>query len=95
MAYILSIEAEEDVIDIFIAGAEQFGLAQAEHYHNELEKIFHFLSTHPKAARIREELTPSIRVHPFGSHIILYTLTEKNDIFIIRVRHTHEDWLSY
>ena len=42
MAYQLSVEAEEDVIGIYIAGAEQFGAAQAERYHNNLEKIFNF-----------------------------------------------------
>lgn len=94
MAYSLSAEAEEDIITIFLSGTEQFGLVQAEHYHSELEKIFDLLSTNPQMARIREELTPSIRVHPFGSHIILYTISKKNDIFIIRVRHAHEDWLS-
>lgn len=95
MAYTLSAEAEEDVIAIFISGVEQFGLVQAEHYHDELEKIFDFLSTHPQAARIREELTPSVRVHPHASHIILYTVIENNDVFIIRVRHVHEDWINH
>ena len=94
MAYTLSIEAEEDVIAIFLSGAEQFGIVQAERYHDELEKIFDLLSIHPQAARIREELTPSVRVHPHVSHIILYSVTESNDIFIIRVRHAHEDWIS-
>jgi len=95
VAYTLSIEAEEDVIAIFLSGAEQFGVAQAERYHDELEKIFNFLSTHPQAACIRKELTPSVRVHPHASHIILYMLTESNDIFIIRIRHAHEDWLNH
>ncbi len=94
MVYTLSIEAEEDVIAIFLLGAEQFGVAQAEHYHDELEKTFDLLSTHPQAARIREELTPSVRVHPHASHIILYSVTESNEVFIIRVRHAHEDWIN-
>jgi toxin ParE1/3/4 len=94
VAYTLSVEAEEDVIAIFISGAEQFGVAQAERYHDELEKIFYLLSLNPHAARIREELTPSVRVHPHSSHIIIYTVTENNDVFIIRVRHAHEDWIN-
>jgi len=94
VAYTLSAEAEEDVIAIFISGAELFGVAQAEHYHDDLEKIFDFLSTHPQAARIREELTHAVRVHPYTSHIILYTVSENNDVFIIRVRHAHEDWIN-
>lgn len=94
MAYTLSLEAEEDIIAIFLSGVEHFGIAQAEQYHGELEKIFDLLSTHPQMGPIREEFTPSIRVHPHASHIILYTVTEKNDVFIIRVRHGHEDWLN-
>jgi toxin ParE1/3/4 len=94
VAYTLSVEAEEDVIGIFLSGAEQFGLARAEHYHDELEKIFDLVALHPQAARIREELTPSVRVHPHSSHIIIYTVTKNNDVFIIRVRHAHEDWIN-
>lgn len=95
MAYILSIEAEEDIIAIFLSGVEHFGMTQAEEYHGDLKNTFDLLALNPKAARIREELTPSIRVHPHGSHIILYTINEKNDVFIIRVRHAHEDWIHH
>lgn len=95
MAYTLSVEAEEDVISIFLSGVQQFGLAQAQDYHDKLEKIFNFLSTHPQAARVREELTPCIRVHSHVSHIIIYTVTLSNDVFIIRVCHAHEDWIGH
>lgn len=95
MAYRLSVEAEDDVIDIYISGAEQFGPAQAERYHNNLEKIFDFLSEYPQVARVRDELAPSVRVHPFGSHIIIYNVDEVGDVFIIRIRHAHEDWLTH
>jgi toxin ParE1/3/4 len=95
VAYALSLEAEEDIIAIFLSGAEEFGVSQAEHYHSELEKIFDLLSAYPQMAPIREELTPSVRVHPHASYIILYTVSESNDVFIIRVRHAHEDWMSH
>jgi len=95
VAYTLTLEAEEDIITIFLSGAEQFGLSQAEHYHNELQKTFDLLSAYPQMARIREELIPSVRVHPHVSHIILYTVSESNDVFIIRVRHAHEDWINH
>jgi toxin ParE1/3/4 len=95
MAYKLSVEAEDDVIGIYISGAEQFGLSQAEHYHNNLEKIFEFISEYPQVARVRKELSPSVRVHPFGSHFIMYNVDEAGDVFIIRIRHAHEDWLTH
>ncbi|TDY02711.1 type II toxin-antitoxin system RelE/ParE family toxin [Thiohalophilus thiocyanatoxydans] len=94
MAYKLSRKAEEDTIAVFVAGIEQFGLLQAERYHDELEKCFQFLAENPKAARERYEITPPVRVHPFESHLIIYTVDEDDDVFIVRVRHGHEDWLS-
>ncbi|MDR6984241.1 toxin ParE1/3/4 [Rheinheimera pacifica] len=94
MAYILSHKAEEDIIAIFIAGAEQFGLTQAQRYHQQLTTTFEFLSDNPQAAPVREKLTPSVRLHPVGSHLVIYQLEADNSIFIIRVRHAHEDWLN-
>jgi Plasmid stabilization system protein len=35
MSYVLSRKAEEDVIGIFQTGIEQFGLSQAERYHEQ------------------------------------------------------------
>ncbi len=94
MGYILSRKAEEDIIAIFLDGVEQFGFPQAENYHNLLEKTFRFLAENPLAAREREELTPPIRIHPFESHIVLYTVDDNGDVFIVRVRHGNEDWAA-
>lgn len=90
--YSLSYKAEEDIIDIFLRGADQFGLQQAEHYHTILEKTFQFLAENPLAAHLRTEISPPVRVHPVESHIIVYTADDEGRVFIIRVRHSHEDW---
>lgn len=92
MGYTLSRKAEEDIIAIFLDGARQFGLQQAEQYHDLLEKTFQFLAENPLAARERPELTPPVRIYPIESHIVLYAVDARGDIFIIRVRHGHEDW---
>ena len=92
MGYTLSRKAEEDIIEIFLRGVEQFGLKQAELYHTILEKSFQFLSYNPLAARARAEITPPVRMHPIESHLIVYTINEDGDVFIIRVRHGHENW---
>lgn len=94
MGYVLSRKAEEDIIDIFLAGVEQFGLRQAERYHDQLEKCFRFLADNPLAAPERFEITPPVRIHPIGSHLVIYRVDENGDIFVIRVRHGHEDWQS-
>lgn len=44
MVYTLSRKAEEDIIAIFLDGAGQFGLQQAERYHDLLENTFQFLA---------------------------------------------------
>ena len=94
MGYTLSRKAEEDIIAIFLDGARQFGLQQSEQYHDLLEKTFQFLAANPLAARERPELTPAVRIHPIESHIVLYTVDAAGGIFIIRVRHGHEDWTT-
>ena len=44
-------------------------------------------------ARERSELSPPVRAHPCGSHVILYTI-EPDGILIVRVRHERKDWTS-
>jgi toxin ParE1/3/4 len=71
---------------------QPLGLKQAEHYHSILEKSFQFLCENPLAARERTEITPPVRMHPIESHIIVYSVDERDEIFIIRVRNGVEDW---
>lgn len=92
MGYRLSQKAEEDIINIFLQGVEQFGIPQADDYHDLLKKTFHFLGENPEAARERPEITPPVQFYPTQSHLIFYTIDENKDIFILRVRHAHEDW---
>lgn len=91
--YRLSRTAEEDILGIFLTGLEQFGVAQAEQYHADLEAAFAFLADYPRAARERTEIGPPIRAHPRGSHMIIYEI-DGDGIVILRVRHQREDWVS-
>jgi toxin ParE1/3/4 len=65
----------------------QFGIEQAERHHDLLERTFRFLAENPGAARERVEITPAARIHPIESRIVIYTIDEDVDVFIIRVRH--------
>ena len=94
MAFHLTKKAEEDVIRIFLEGAELFGTAKAENYHAGLHHTFGIIAHHPKIARQREELSPPARAHSFQSHIIIYQIGDDNDVIIIRVRHRREDWID-
>jgi len=92
MVYRLSREAEEDVIGIFLAGVEAFGLPQAEHYHNQIARSFRFPADNPMAPHERVEIEPPVRIHPVGSHLFVHQVDDHGDVLVIRVRHGHEDW---
>lgn len=94
MAYTLTRKAADDIIDIYLQGHTLFGADQAERYHSGMKNVFAFLAREPQSARERTEINPPIRVHPYGSHIILYLIDESGDILILRVRHGREDWHS-
>lgn len=92
MGYRLSRKAEQDVIEVFLQGAERFGLLQAEAYHDLLTNTFSFLADNPQAARLREEIEPPVRIHPVQAHLVIYRVDDDGQVFVVRVRHAHEDW---
>ncbi len=94
MAYKLTRKAEDDIIQLYLEGVRLFGTDQAENYHEELEQVFDLLADNPAMARERMEIDPPVRVHPHGSHLIVYLADDAGDILIVRVRHCHEDWQS-
>jgi toxin ParE1/3/4 len=79
---------------IFLEGIAHFGLAEADRYHDGLATTFAFLAEYPRAARLREEINPPVRVHPHKSHLIVYEEAGDGGVIILRVRHGREDWLS-
>ncbi|WP_226783121.1 type II toxin-antitoxin system RelE/ParE family toxin [Oceaniglobus trochenteri] len=93
-AWQLSRKAEEDLIDIWLEGAGRFGIPQADRYQDGLSAAFDLLAMFPEMARERRELTPPIRVHPVGAHLILYILRPGDGILVVRVRHQREDWVT-
>ena len=92
MAYHLSNKAVEDLLHIYDEGLVLFGRNLTEAYFAKFENTFQLLAENPKLARERIELNPPLRIHPFQSHLIIYQIEENNDILIIRIRHSREDW---
>lgn len=86
--------AADDLTAIFLQGIEQFGLPQADTYHEGLSAIFAFLADYPQAARLREEISPPARVHPYKAHLVIYDVGDEDEVIILRVRHGREDWIS-
>lgn len=91
MNYKTTQKADEDIIGIYVYGAQQFGTAQAERYHAGLVECFEFLAEHPFAARERTEFNPSVRFHFYKAHVVVYVVTDEH-LLIVRVLHGRQDW---
>jgi toxin ParE1/3/4 len=94
MSYKLTNEAAKDLESILLDGMGRFGMNVATDYHQKLFQVFELLAQFPEMSRERVELSPPVRIHPVGSHIIIYQLQANQNIIIVRVRHAHEDWLN-
>jgi toxin ParE1/3/4 len=69
--------AADDLTAIFLEGIEQFGLPQADTYHEGLSAIFAFLADYPHGARLREKISPPVRVHPYKAHLVIYDVGDE------------------
>ena len=94
MGFRLTPKAEEDIVRIAEIGELLFSEAQALTYHIELFEMLELISSNPRMARERREIMPPVRVHPFKSHLIVYMVTEMDEVLIIRIRHSREDWME-
>ena len=92
MGYRLTRKAAADIRHIYLESARRFGPAQAERYHVRLRHTFDLLAENPGLARERTELSPPVRVHPCGSHVVIYVVEDDGTVLIVRVRHGREDW---
>lgn len=85
---------EEDLSGIWLHGASVWGVEQAERYADGLFAVFDLLAEFPEMARERGEFKPPVRVHPSGSHLVLYR-QDGQGIEIIRILHAHQNLMAY
>jgi len=84
-------EADDDISRLYASGFQSFGVAQADSYLLGLRKLFELLAGNPFIARERIEFDPPVRVHPYGSHIVVYRV-EGRALLVLRVLHGRRDW---
>ena len=94
MIYRTTRRADQDIIDIYVHGAAEFGVDQAERYHEGLISVFDLLAENPLLARERTEFNPPVRLRPYQAHMIAYVIRD-DGILIIRVLHGRQDWERY
>lgn len=90
-AYSFSEQADEDFRRLYLQGYDRFGPNQAEHYVAGLMAVIELLAAQPTMARERAEYDPPLRLHRYGSHVIVYR-AEAPGIHILRLRRGREDW---
>lgn len=74
MPFILSFEAEEDIVSIAEQGIRIFGSVVAQRYHDELFAVLELIAANPQMARERHEISPPVRIHPFKAHLVVYRM---------------------
>lgn len=90
--YRTTARAADDIIGIYARGAREFGVDQAERYHQRLIQTFELLAQNPGMAPERHGFKPAIRLYPCGVHLILYRVEEPG-ILVVRVLHNRRDWI--
>lgn len=90
MAIRTTSQAEEDVAEIYVYGAMNFGFNRAQRYANGLRSAFDTLAGMPRMAREHDEFIPPMRVFAFFAHLIVYFI-EDEDVVIARVLHHRQD----
>lgn len=86
--------AEADLSAVWLQGAKIWGVEQAERYVDGLFALFALLAEFPEMAREHTEFAPPVRIHPSGSHLVIYRL-EGQGIEIIRILHAHQNLMAY
>ncbi len=86
-------QAEADLTGIWDFTAGRWSTEQAERYFTGLNQTLALLCAHPEIARLRTEFTPPVRLHPYRSHLVIFTADEEV-LEVIRVVHMRSDWAA-
>lgn len=88
--YVLSIDADADLQDIWSYTVDTWGERQADNYIVGLFQLFDRFAGFPDMGRRRPELGKTIRSFPHQSHVVFF-MPWQNEIAIVRVLHASRD----
>lgn len=89
--FFLSIDADEDLQDIFVYTEDKWGTEQAKKYIFDLYETFDLIADSPKMGRLRRELGNGIRSFPAFSHVVFF-MEWQGETAIVRVLHSSRDF---
>ena len=85
-----SSQAEQDLTDIWVYTAEEWSLAQADTYLEELVSGIDLLRNYPMMGSSRDDLRKHYRALTVNQHIVFYLVSD-NEVQVIRVLHKSVD----
>jgi toxin ParE1/3/4 len=90
--YRLSPAAQRDMAEIWLYSAQNWGADRADDYIRALSETMTSIAEDPLIGASCEDIRPSYRKRPSGSHTIFYKQVS-TDILIIRVLHQNMDFV--
>ena len=90
--YRLTPRARDDLTHLWQQGAERWGPERADRYLDGLIDTFALIAEFPQIARLRHEISPPVRLHPHGSHVIVYL--DDPEVVVLRILHDRQDLLA-
>ncbi|SJZ34998.1 type II toxin-antitoxin system RelE/ParE family toxin [Sediminibacterium ginsengisoli] len=91
MGHKLSVEAANDLKNIWLYTFETWSLEQADRYINLIFDEIEYLSDNPKSGKDFSHLRDKYRCSKVKSHLIFYRQISATDIEIIRILHQRMD----
>jgi len=88
--WVLRPAAEADLSGIWPHCAASWGLEQVERHADCLFAVFDLLAKFTEMTRERAEFTAPVRIHPSGTHLVIYRLAGQG-VEIIRALHAHQN----
>jgi toxin ParE1/3/4 len=89
--YLATPRAITDIEDIWLYSAQAWSLDQAERYVDGLAEALEAIASMPQRERL--EITPPVRIHPIGRHLVVYRIEDAH-VLLIRILGDRQDWAS-
>ena len=73
---------------------ETWSETQATTYLTGLDVALQLLADFPDMARVRQEFSPPVRIHPYQKHLIVF-LADDTKIDVVRITHSRANWSEF
>jgi len=87
----LTPKAQSDLEEIWLYSAKTWGGEQADLYLDTLAQMLETLCCLPELAREYEEISPAVRIHQTGQHVIIYQV-QADHLAVVRILGARQNW---